>query len=239
MDIAINGRIPLDIQHHRLIQRHHGIDHHEVFTSDDEMGLLVQQPMRDVGKRQTRVQSAYGAYLFLVIEGHGHCRILHGRQFRIMEGGFIKPYFSIERLIGMLCNEDHGDNHRNDAYRPCRNLTKQLAFMALPNGIKLHTEQLGNQLHIGPLLVQPGPAIDFLMDIGAKDFGQTQLVNDRVEALRLGITAMGSAVDDEKVNVLRAPEAVEKLYLLPHPLRLGRVGRTDDDKMLRGFESFL
>ena len=35
--------------------------------------------------------------------------------------------------------------------------------------------------------------------------------------------------NDEEMDVLGATKVVEKLYLLPHPFRLRRIGRTDDN----------
>lgn len=77
------------------------------------------------------------------------------------------------------------------------------------------------------------------MDVGSEDLGQTELVDDRIEAFRFGIATMWGAFNDEKVDVIGAPETVEKLNLLAHPLRLGGVGGADDDEVVRCLEPFL
>ena len=73
--------------------------------------------------------------------------------------------------------------------------------MAFPNSIKLNAQQLGNQLHIGPLLVEPRPGVYLLMDVGSQNFRQFQFINDRIETLRIGIAAVRCALNDKEMDV--------------------------------------
>ena len=69
------------------------------------------------------------------------------------------------------------------------------------------------------------------MDIGTKDFRQSELVDDGIETLCVGIAAVGCAFNDEEMDVLGATESMEELDFLAYPFRLCRVGRADDDEV--------
>ena len=77
------------------------------------------------------------------------------------------------------------------------------------------------------------------MDVGTEDFGQSQFVDDGVEAFCLRIAAVWGAVDDEEMDVVGTTEAMEELYFLAHPGRLGRVGGTNHDEVLCRLQAFL
>ena len=62
------------------------------------------------------------------------------------------------------------------------------------------------------------------MDIGTENLRQSKRIDNRIETLCSRIAAVRNAIDDEEVNVLGSPEAMEEGYFLAHPFRLGRMG---------------
>ena len=97
----------------------------------------------------------------------------------------------------------------------------KLPLVPLPNGIEFNAKHLGDELYVGPFLVEPRPTVDFLMDVGAQNFRQLQLVNDRIETFRFRIAAVGTSVNDKEMDVVGASEMVEIFDFLAYPLRFG------------------
>ena len=110
-------------------------------------------------------------------------------------------------------------------------MTDEATFVPFPDGIKFHTQEFGHQLDVGAFLVEPCPAVNLLVDVGSQDFGQIQFLDDRVEALGLGVSGVGNAVNDEEMDVIGTAQAVEILDFLAHPFRACRIGRADDNQV--------
>ena len=96
--------------------------------------------------------------------------------------------------------------------------------MALPDGIELDAQQFGDQLHIGAFLVEPWHAVNLLVDVSTQDLGHAQLFDDGMEALGVGVIAVGDTIDNEVMNIVGSSQAVEIFDFLADPIGFGRIG---------------
>ena len=187
------------------------------------MDGLVQKTVGNVLENQWAFERWKGVAFGLVFEFQGHDGTFQQGQVVVVYRGLLEVQCCVKGLVGSP-NQQQGTQHGQAAYCPCHTLTDELPLVALPDGVELHAQKLGYELHIGPLTVEPWHTVDFLVDVGAKDFGQSQLVDDGVEAFCIRIAAVGCAFDDEEMDALGATEAVEILDFFAYPFRLGRVG---------------
>ena len=134
--------------------------------------------------------------------------------------GFIQLNGRVKRFVGVSDGQQCGNDSDNPKH-PCQDFPDELAFVPFPDGVELHTEQLGDKLHIGAFPVEPRPTVDLLVNVGPEDFGESQFVNNWVEAFRFRVAAVGDAVNDEKMDVVGAAKVVEELDFLAYPFRFG------------------
>ena len=117
-----------------------------------------------------------------------------------------------------------GSEHNDDANSPCRYLLPQKTFVALPDAVELHAEELRDELDVSSLTVEPWRAVNLLMDIRSENLRQSERIDDRIEALRIRIAAVRNAIHNKEVDVRCSAKTMEERYFLAHPFRLRRMG---------------
>ena len=118
---------------------------------------------------------------------------------------------------------DQGSENNDDADSPCRYLLPKETFVALPDAVELHAEELRDELDVSSLTVEPWRAVNLLMDIRSENLRQSERIDDRVETLRIRIAAVRNAIHNKEMYVLCPAETVEESNFLAHPFGLCRM----------------